>query len=142
MTPTPIQRTRLLGPLLVVVGANYLAQIPYYLHLYYFPHGTLPSAQGVALLGVTCAWFLVGYVGLALRRAAGYWLLLAFLLTEVSFYARGVIIRVTNGYPAFQNMQTHDPVLLVVYGIGYLNMVMDACFVAALLWYRRALITR
>lgn len=134
------QCARFLWLLLAVVGANYLAQIPYYLHLYYLPHGLAPSASGVALLGATCAWFLVGYIGLARGREAGYWLLLAFLLTEVGFYAHGILIRVSNGAPAFQNMQTHDPLLLIVFGIGYLNMVMGAFFIFALLRHRGALL--
>ena len=39
--------------LLGVVVANYLVQILYYLHLYYFPRGALPSVGGTLLLGLT-----------------------------------------------------------------------------------------
>jgi len=141
MNPIRRRHVGFLWLLLAVVGANYLAQIPYYLHLYYLPHGLLPSASGVALLGFTCVWFLAGYIGLARGCVAGYWLLLAFLLVEVSFYLRGILIRVTNGYPAFQNMLTHDPILRVVFGIGYLNMVAGACFIVYMARHRRTLTT-
>lgn len=130
------RHARFLWLLLAVVGTNYLAQIPYYLHLYYLPHGALPSLRGSLLLGITLVWFLAGYVGLTRGRVWGYWLLLAFLLIEFGFYAHGVVTRVSNGYPAFQNMQTHDPVLFVVFGIGYLNMLMGVYFLSVLIWRR------
>lgn len=132
---------RFLWLTLVVVGANYLAQIPYYLHLYYFPHGLPPSASGVALMGLTLLWFAAGWLGLARGHTAGYWLLLTFLLTEVSFYAHGIVNRVVNGYPAFQEMQTHDTLLLVVFSIGYLNMLVGVYLLAYLLRHRRTLTT-
>ncbi|HEX8996465.1 MAG TPA: hypothetical protein VF812_10575 [Ktedonobacterales bacterium] len=136
------QRTIFLWLTLIVVGANYLAQIPYYLHLYYFPHGALPNARGSLLLGLTLVWFLAGYSELARGRALGYWLLLTFLLTEVVFYAHGIYIRVTNGFPALEDMQTHDLLLQIVFGIGYLNMVAGAFFLLYLLRHHRALVTR
>lgn len=141
MSPSMRRHTPFLWLTLAVVGVNYLAQLPYYLHLYYFPHGALPSARGVFLLSLTLLWFVAGYVGLAHGRAVGYWLLLTFLLTEVAFYAHGIFIRVTNGYPAFQNMQTHDTLLLIVFGIGYLNMLMGVYFLYYLLRHRHALTT-
>jgi len=81
---------------LAVVLANYLAQIPYYLYLYYFPTGAPPRLTGTLLLGLTLAWFLAGYVGLTRGSRAGYWLLLAFLATEVGFYSWNMLIQVTQ----------------------------------------------
>lgn len=114
-------------------------RFPYYLHLYYFPHGLPPSTRGVALLGLTLAWFAAGWVGLARGHMAGYWLLFTFLLTEVSFYAHGILNRVVNGYPAFQEMHTHDALLLAVFAIGYVNMLFGLYFLAYLLRHRHAL---
>jgi hypothetical protein len=140
MAQTMRQRRRFLWLILVVVGVNYLAQIPYWLHLYYIPHAAAPGAAGSLLLGLTLLWFVAGYALLAHGRTAGFWLLLAFLLTEVGFYAHGIFIRVTNGYPAFMNLQTHDPLLFVVFAIGYLNMFAGAYFLVYLALNRRSLI--
>jgi hypothetical protein len=134
------QRTRYFWLMLAVVGANYLAQIPYYLHLYYFPHGALPSARGVALLGFTLIWFVAGIVGLALRRAAGYWLLGAYLVTVVVFYLHGLINQVIHGYPPALFPHLNDPILTVVFAIGYLNLLLCAVFVVILARYRRDLV--
>lgn len=128
------RRRVFLWAVLLVVGANYLAQIPYYLHLYYFPHGALPSLLGSILLGLTLAWFLAGALGFARGRAWGYWLLAMFLLTEVSFYALNMLNQALHGIPPFFHLQTHDPILFVVFGIGYLNMLAGVYFLFALLW--------
>lgn len=135
-----LQRVRLLWLMGAVVGANYLAQIPYYLHLYYFPHGALPSARGVALLGYTLIWFVVGIAGLALRRAAGYWLLGAYLVTVVGFYLHGLITQVTHGYPPALFLHLNDPILTVVFAIGYFNMLFGALFIVILARHYRALV--
>ncbi|HEU5345658.1 MAG TPA: hypothetical protein VFU60_15030 [Ktedonobacterales bacterium] len=134
------QRARFLWLMGAVVGANYLAQIPYYLHLYYFPHGALPSARGVALLGFTLIWFMAGIAGLALRRAPGYWLLGAYLVTVVIFYLHGLITQVTHGYPPTLFIHLNDPILTVVFAIGYCNMLLGALFIVILARHYRALV--
>ena len=55
----PGKKTFLLVVFMVVV-ANYVAQIPYYLRLYYFPHHAPPALWGTLALGVTLAWFWSG----------------------------------------------------------------------------------
>jgi hypothetical protein len=123
-----------------VVGANYLAQIPYYLRVYYFPHGTPPSWSGVALLALTLVWFVAGAAGLAGGKRAGYWLLVGYLATVVAFYGYNVANQVAHGFAPFFHLQTHDPILFVVFGIGYLNFVAGVGFLAYLVWRRRALL--
>lgn len=132
MIRTERQRKHFLWLVLLVVGANYLAQIPYYLHVYYFPHGVAPNLGGTLLLGLTLLWFGAGYALLARGRIVGYWLLLSFLFAEVAFYAHNIVVRVANGYPALMNLQTHDPLLLVVFLIGYSNMLVGLYFLAFL----------
>lgn len=132
MLQTAQQRKYFLWLVLLVVGANYLAQIPYYLHLYYFPHGALPNLRGSLMLGLTLLWFVAGYTLLARGRVAGYWLLFSFLFTEVGFYLFNVVNRVANGFPAFMDLQTHDPLLWIVFLIGYINMLVGLYFLASL----------
>lgn len=127
---------------LAVVLANYLAQIPYYLYLYYFPHRAAPALGGSLLLLTTLAWFLIGYAWLTRGSRAGYWALLSFLVVEVGFYLHNMLIQVTHGYAPFFHLQNRDPLLFVVFAIGYLNLVAGLCFIAFLLWHRRTLIAR
>ncbi len=128
-----------LGSVLTVVGVNYLAQIPYYLHLYYLPHRALPALGGTLLLGATLVWFVAGYTLLERGSRAGYWLLLSFLLTEVTFYAHNMLIQVTHGYAPFFHLQTRDPILFVVFAIGYLNFLCGIYFIFFLLRHHHTL---
>ncbi|HET9109399.1 MAG TPA: hypothetical protein VFN78_01115 [Ktedonobacterales bacterium] len=122
-----------LWTVLVVVGANYLAQIPYYLRVYYFPHHVGPSISGTLLLGCTLVWFLVGYGRLLTGSAKGYWLLVSFLATEVFFYTYNMVNQVAHGLPPFLHLSVRDPVLFAVFGIGYLNMLAGVYFLFVLL---------
>ncbi len=126
---------------LAVVGGNYLAQIPYYLHVYYFPRGAAPAWGGTLLLGTTLAWFLAGFVLLARGSRIGYWLLLSFLLVEVTFYLRNMLTQVTHGFAPFFHLQTRDPILFIVFGMGYLNLLCGLYFLVFLGLHYRALVT-
>lgn len=140
MLRTEQQRKHFLWCVLLVVGANYVAQIPYYLHLYYFPHGALPNLRGSLMLGLTLLWFGAGYALLARGRMAGYWLLVSFLVAEVGFYVFNVTNRVANGFPALMDLQTHDPLLWTVFLIGYINMLVGFYFLVYLALNRRELL--
>ncbi len=122
---------------LIVVLANYAAQVPYVVHL----HKT-PTLSGTLLLSATLAWFLCGYAGLLLGLRAGSWILLSFLLTEAAFYTYNVCNQVWHGYPPFMHLQARDPILFMVFGIGYLNLLAGLFFIAYLLRHRHALLTR
>ena len=117
-----------MNAILVVVGANYLAQIPYYLYLYYFPHHVPPSLFGTLLLAATFVWFLAG------------WLLLAFLLTEFVFYAANMVNQVAHGFAPFFHLQNRDPLLFTVFAIGYLNLIGGLVFAIFLIWRYRSLV--
>lgn len=126
--------------MLWVVLANYLAQIPYYLRVYYFPHGAPPSLSGTALLALTLVWFLAGYIGVLREWMPGYVLLLAYFVTVVTFYLRNMLTQVTHGYPPFLHVWgERDPILFVVFAIGYLNMLAGVYFLYFLLRHRRSL---
>jgi hypothetical protein len=118
-------------PLLVLVGlvlANYLAQIPYTLHLY----GLSASPRGALLLGATLVWFVAGATLHWRGRAAGYWLLLSFLAVEVVFYFRNEVLLIPAGYGMpYHLTHARDPLLWVVFLIGDVNFLAAGCFV----WY-------
>ncbi|HEX6543106.1 MAG TPA: hypothetical protein VF040_15225 [Ktedonobacterales bacterium] len=126
--------------ILVVVGINYLAQIPYYLHLYYFPHRMPPPLVGTSLMVVTFVWFLLGWMLLARGRRAGYWLLLTFLLTEFIFYLSNMIDQVMHGFSPLFQLQNPDPLLVPIFAIGYLNLIGAGLFAIFLIWRYRTLV--
>lgn len=126
--------------MLAIVLANYLAQIPYYLDVYYFPHHAAPNLPDLLLLLATLVWFLIGYAGLARGSRAGYWVLLAFLIVEVGFYLYNMVIQVTHGYAPFFHLHARDPILFVVFAIGYLNLLAGLYFLYFLLRHRRTLV--
>ena len=126
--------------ILVVVAANYLAQIPYYLHLYYFPHHAPPAPFGTSMLVATFVWFLLGWLLLARRGSqAGFWLLLTFLLTEFVFYAANMVNQVAHGFAPFFHLQNRDPLLFTVFAVGYLNLIGGLVFAIFLIWRYRTM---
>ena len=116
--------------LLVMVLANYLAQIVYYLDLYY-PQP--PAMLGTALLCLTLLWFLAGYVGAQRGWWLGRLLLLSYLLAMVSFYVVGTYGLVVHGYGLLWHLQHHDLPVRMVFALGYLNLVVGAVALLALL---------
>jgi hypothetical protein len=138
-----MQRARqalILRTMLAVVLANYFAQIPYYLDVYYLPHGAPPRLAGTLALLFTLVWFVAGYVWLGRGSRVGYWVLLAFIATEFSFYLWNTGIQALNGFPAGFHLQARDPVLFGVFAIGYLNFLAGAYFIYFLLRNRQSLI--
>lgn len=123
-----------------VVLANYLAQIPYYLDVYYFPHHAAPATAGSLMLLATLVWFLFGYVLLVRGSRIGYWVLLSFLAVEVSFYAYNMVNQVMHGYAPFFHLQARDAILFVVFAIGYLNLIAGICFLYILIRHRKTMI--
>src|SRR6185312_6553829 len=72
-------QVRILAALILL---NFIAQIPYYLHLYYFRHHQPPNIVGSLLLGAVFALFVAGYALLAMHKPLGYVLLQTFLAME------------------------------------------------------------
>jgi len=126
-------RPRLHPPLVVlfwVVIVDYLAQIPYYLVNYYFPHHAPPTISSIVLLGLTLAWFLIGYFTIG-RRRFGYWLLLSFLVVEGLFYVQTLLL----GAAAYQ-LQNPHPVILAVFIIGYVTGIVSLVYAVVLVVFR------
>lgn len=70
--------------LVVVTVANYVWQVPYYLH-FYGRFGTSPGGLTVPLL-LTFLWFLLATVLLVTRRRGGVPVMASFLVVEALFY--------------------------------------------------------
>ena len=123
--------------LFFVVLANYLSQIPYYLHLY----GLRVDPRGEALLGPTLAWFLIGFWFLFRRRPTGYWLIHAFLAVQFLFYFKNDTINMLYGYGLIYHLtKVDDPVIWAVELIGDVNFMVAAFFLHYLARNRRALL--
>jgi hypothetical protein len=129
----------LLWAIFAVVIANYLAQIAYYLRLYYFPEHAPPALFGSLALAATLAWFVAGFALLWRGRATGYWLTLSYLAAETAFYLSNLLNQVAHGYAPFFHLANPDLVLWVVFATGYLNLLAGMGFIVALLLGRRAL---
>jgi hypothetical protein len=127
-----LRRVPPLGVLFWVVITDYLAQIPYYLANYYIPHHTVPTLSSLVLLGLTLAWFLIGYFGLRAHRRFGYWVLLSFALVEGLFY----LFTLLFGAGAFQLLNP-SPVIRIVFVIGYATGIISLIYVVALVVFRR-----
>ena len=121
--------------LCAVTVANFAAQVVYFFHLYYRP-GELPDIRSWLLLGAVFALFLCGYVLLARRSTTGYWLLVLFLAMEFFFYLWNLIGSALHGYGLFFQLANPDPILWVVFAIGYLNLFASGYFLGLLLLRR------
>ncbi len=119
--------------LFLVVAANYFAQIPSDWHLYRLQ----VNPRGVALLGMTLVWFLVGFWLLAQRRALGYWLTLAFLVVQFIFYFDNQIILMFYGYGLVYHLfKFDDLVIWAVELVGDINFIVAGYFIYYLMHNR------
>lgn len=124
--------------LFCAVMLNYGAQIPYYLHQYYFPHHLAPSPLGVLLLGITLLWFLIGYYRYLSAKKHGRVVLLGFLLAQVLFYGQTIVLGIWTGAGAVAQLKTQSLVLLVIFIIGYINFLVALYYVYWLIKTARA----
>ena len=72
--------------LFLLILANFIAQIPYYFHLYYNPNNLLAQAKGGLIMLFVFVIFLLASTLLFKRKAPGYWLMVIFLTVEFLFY--------------------------------------------------------
>ena len=123
--------------LFLLILANFIAQVPYFLHLYYKPGmNFLAEARPFLLMGFVFAIFLVGSILLFKRAIAGYWLLLLFLAVEFLFYLWNTAGEVMHGYGLFFHLQNPDLLLKIVFAIGYINLFASGYFLCLLLLRR------
>jgi hypothetical protein len=128
---------RLPRPYIGIVLINYLVQVPYALDLY----GPSVNRAGVLLLAATLAWLLAA-CGLWLAgRRAGYWLLLAYVVTQVAFYGLTDVAAslVGSGLPA-QLTHARDGIVLAAFVAGAANLVAAVATLPWLLLRRRTIL--
>jgi len=130
---TRIQVWVLFGVLL----ANFVAQVPYFLHLYYTPQHPLPEVRSAFLMGAVFVLFLVSFGLWAAGSTAGYYLLIFYLALEFFFYLWNIIGGVVHGFGLFFHLADRDPVLWAVNAIGYLSFFAAGYFLLLLVARRR-----
>ena len=119
--------------LFLLILANFIAQIPYYFHLYYNPNNLLAEARGVGVMLFVFGVFLLASVLLFKRRVLGYWLMVVFLAVEFLFYLWNTVGEVMHGYGLFYHLNNPDLLLKVVFAIGYVNLFASGYFLGLLL---------
>jgi hypothetical protein len=120
-----------------LILANFIAQIPYYLHLYYKPYNFLAQVTAGLPMIVVFAIFILASILLFKRTALGYWLMLIFLATEFLFYLWNTIGAVIHGYGLFFHLSNPDLLLRMVFAIGYINLFASGYFIC-LLFFKRS----
>ncbi len=122
--------------LFLLILANFIARIPYYLHLYYNPNNLLAQLRGGFLLIFVFAIFLLASFLLFKRTVIGYWLMVMFLAVEFLFYAWNTLGGVIHGYGFFYHLANPDLILRAVFAIGYVNLFVSGYFLCLLLLKR------
>jgi hypothetical protein len=132
-----VNKARFMQVLLVVVGVNFLAQVPYYYHQYYSTRKLLPSLVGVILMSFVLGWFVLGYSRLQRSKRLGYSLMLSFLIVEFLFYLQTQIVQAFSGRGILLHViHPDDALLFVVFLIGYLNFIAAGWFVYFMIKHR------
>jgi len=122
----------------LLILANFLAQLPYYFHLYYNPNNLLAQVKGGFLLLIVFAVFLLASFLLFKRTVIGYWLMVMFLVVEFLFYVWNTLGGVIHGYGFFYHLANPDLILRGVFVIGYVNLFVSGYFLCLLLFKRTA----
>ena len=121
-----------------LILTNFLAQIPYFFHLYYRTQSVAISLRSFLIMGAVFAFFATAAVLLLKRQRFGYPLMLIFLVAEFLFYFSGVIASSIRGYGPFFQVHNPDIVLRIIYSIGYLNLFVSGYLLFLLMRYRAA----
>jgi hypothetical protein len=120
-----------------LILANFIAQVAYYLRLYYNPSDLLTPVRGILVMLLVFAFFLLASMLLFRGKALGYWLMLVFVAVEFFFYLGNAIGEVTGGHGLFFHLANPDLVLKTIFAIGYLNLFASAYLLGLLLLQRK-----
>jgi hypothetical protein len=114
----------------VVTVANYVWQVPYYVH-FYGRFGRSPGGLTVPLV-LTFVWFVVATALVVTRHRGGVPVMASFLVVEALFY---LVHNLTGA--AGRDLPTNDVVLLVASLLGYVNALAAILFLGWLFRGRR-----
>lgn len=114
MPPAASRPLRRWWPLVVVTAANYLWQIPYAVHQYGHRWDAL-TGLSIPLI-ITGLWFAVAALATVGGRRGGRSALVAFLVTEVTFY---LVHNVSGAFAA--DLPLRNSVVLIASLLGYLS---------------------
>lgn len=90
----------------------------------------LPSMSGVILLLIVLTWFLLSFVWLWQGKIKGSVLMIGFLSVEFLFYLSTQITQALSGKGILLHfINPDDTILFIVFGIGYLNMLVSLPFI-------------
>jgi hypothetical protein len=121
-----------------ILMANFIAQVFYFYHLYYTSQHPLPSLSSSLLMGFVLVIFLASFSLSMKRHKAGVLALLAYLSVEFLFYLWNILGGVLHGFGWFFHLNEPDPVLWLVFAIGYLSFFASGYFLVLLVvHYRR-----
>ncbi|HEU5229725.1 MAG TPA: hypothetical protein VFU49_18040 [Ktedonobacteraceae bacterium] len=122
--------------LFLLILANFIAQIPYYFHLYYNPNNLLAQARGVLIMSFVFLFFLIASLLLFKQKVLGYGLMITFLAVEFLFYLWNTLGGVLHGFGWFYHLANPDLLLRAVFAIGYINLFASGYFLVLLLLKR------
>ncbi len=125
-----------LGLCFGLILINFIAQMPYFYHLYAGRQSLALDLRSFAVMGAVFAWFIGSAILLSRGRRSGYWLMVGFLATEFLFYLYNNIGSVRHGFGLFFQVDNPDLLLRMVYSIGYVNLFASGYGLALLIWQR------
>ncbi len=118
---------------LALILANFVAQVPYFFHLYARTQDLATDIRSFLIMGAVFVVFLAGAILLFKGRRSGFWLLGIFLSAEFLFYLSNTVRSVLRGYALFFQVFNPDLTLRIIYSIGYLNLFASGYFLFLLL---------
>lgn len=122
--------------LFLLILANFIAQIPYYFHLYYNPNNLFAHTRGIFIMSGVFAVFLVAALLLFKQKVLGYGLMVTFLAVEFLFYLWNTVGEVLHGYGLFFHLTDPDLLLRAIFAVGYVNLFASGYFLCLLLLKR------
>jgi hypothetical protein len=124
-----------------IILLNFIAQVPYFFHLYYHKFSDLKRLFNLPM-GLVFALFIIAYILLVKHRKTGYWLMILFLSMEFLFYLWNAIGSFRHGFGLFLQLYNHDLTLRIVFAIGYLNLFASGYFLCFLLYKKDVFIKK
>lgn len=121
--------------LFMIILADFIAQIPYTVHLYGAAR-LVKIFPGSILMYAVFVWFLAGFIFFMQKKTFGYRLLISFLAVEFLFYLWNFVGSLVHGFPLFFQLANPDMLLRIVFAIGYLNLFASGYFFVFLLFYK------